>query len=501
MTDVKNLTPPPTGELPSAAPRIEAYGTDVIAESDRKGRPSDLFWPWCAANISVFAVSFGSFVLGFGLNLWQALVAAVVGTVAGFLLVGFVSVAGKRGSAPTLVLSRAAFGTRGNLLPGIVSYLLLVGWETVLVALSTLATATVFDRLGWSAGTLTKVVAFLVVAAIIVLFGILGFDAIMRLQRWLTIITIVITAIYIGLTVDKIDVAAATQAPAAGVSAFVGALVLVITGFGIGWVNSAADYSRYLPRRVSTAGVIGWPTFGASLPVGVLIVYGILLSASDPKLSKQIGVDPIGALTNILPTWFLVPFVVVAVLGLVAGAVLDIYSSGLTLLAIGLPTPRWVAAAIDGVLMILGAVYMVFVADSFLPIFQAFLITLGVPIAAWCGVFLGDLVVRRKDYEEPKLYDARLPGGYRLARWDSLLVMVVATGLGWGLVIDTLDATPALHWLGYLLGPFGLGGRGGAWAYAGLGILVAIVVGFLGYALLGRRTVRGQEEVPAQPAP
>ncbi len=496
MTDVQNLTPRQAGEVRPGAPRVEAYGTQVIAESDRKGKPHDLFWPWCAANISVFAVSFGSFVLGFGLNLWQALVAAVVGTVAGFLLVGFVSVAGKRGSAPTLVLSRAAFGIRGNLFPGVVSYLLLVGWETVLVALSTLATATVFSRLGWSSGTLTKVVAFLVVAAIIVAFGILGFDAIMRLQKWLTILTVVITAIYIGLTVNHIDMAAATKAPAAGASAFIGALVLVITGFGIGWVNSAADYSRYLPRRVSTAGVIGWPTFGASLPVGVLIIYGIFLSASDPTLSKQIGADPIGALTNILPTWFLVPFVVVAVAGLVAGAVLDIYSSGLTLLAIGLPTPRWVAAGIDGVLMVIGAIYIVFFAGSFLPIFQAFLITLGVPIAAWCGVFLGDLVVRRKDYEEMKLFDVHLPGSYRRVRWDSVLVMVVATALGWGLVIDTLNATPLLDWLGYLLGPFGLGGRDGGWAYAGLGILVALVVGFVGYLPLGRRVVRRQEAEP-----
>ena len=63
------------------------------------------------------------------------------------------------------------------------SYLLLVGWETVLVALSTLATATVFDRLGWTTGNGTKIVAFVVVAAIIVLAGILGFDPIMRIQN------------------------------------------------------------------------------------------------------------------------------------------------------------------------------------------------------------------------------------------------------------------------------------------------------------------------------
>ena len=125
-------------------------------------------------------MSYGAFVLGFGISLTQALVATVVGAVVSFFLVGLVSIAGKRGSAPTLVLSRAPFGRVGNGLPGLVSYLLLVGWETVLVSLATLATATVFDRLGWASGDSTKVVAFVVVAAVIVAAGVLGFDAIMK---------------------------------------------------------------------------------------------------------------------------------------------------------------------------------------------------------------------------------------------------------------------------------------------------------------------------------
>ena len=62
----------------------------------------------------------------------------------------------------------------------------------------------------------------------------------------------------------------------------------------------------------------------------------MLLCASDADLSAAIAADPIGALTTLLPTWFLVPFALVAVGGLVSGAILDIYSSGLTLLALGL---------------------------------------------------------------------------------------------------------------------------------------------------------------------
>ena len=61
------------------------------------------------------------------------------------------------------------------------------------------------------------------------------------------------------------------------------------------------------------------------------------------------------------------PFTIVAVLGLVGGAVLDIYSSGLALLTLGVKVPRPVAAAIDGVIMVIGSIYMVFIADDFIP--------------------------------------------------------------------------------------------------------------------------------------
>jgi hypothetical protein len=150
-----------------------------------------------------------------------------------------------------------------------------------------------------------------------------------------------------------------------------------------------------------------------------------------------------------------------------------------------------VAAAIDGVLMVLGTIYVVWIAENFLFPFQGFLITLGVLMAAWCGIFLADLMLRRRAYEEEKLFDAGMAGGYRSVRWDALAVLAVAAFLGWGLVTNTYAGW--LKWQGYLLGPFGLGGRDGNWAYAALGVLVALVVGFVGYLLVGRGAVRAQE--------
>ncbi len=481
----------PTRRAPEAPGGIEANGINVIDESERRGTPAGLFWPWCASNISVLAVSYGAFVLGFGIGLWQAIVASVVGAVLSFFLVGLVSIAGKRGSAPTLVLSRAPFGRWGNTLPGLVSYVLLVGWETVLVALSTLATATVFERLGWSHGNTTKIIAFVVVAAVIVLAGIMGFDLIMRLQKYLTIALIIVTVVYVALTWDHIHLDTLRAIPNGGTSAVIGAGVLVMTGFGVGWVNTGADYSRYLPRDSSTAGVVWWPTFGGSLPVVILVTYGILLAGSSQKLSDAIGSDPIGALTTILPTWFLLPFAIVAVLGLVSGAVMDIYSSGLTLLTLGLPAPRWVAAAIDGVLMVLGAIYIVWISGAdFIYVFEGFLITLGVPMAAWCGVFLADLLLRRRDYDEAALFDAR--GRYGAVGLPAVVSMVVAAVVGWGLVVAPFGSK-GLGWLGYFLEPFGLDGKTGTWAFANLGVPVALVIGFVGYLLLGAWHVRRQD--------
>ncbi len=191
-----------------------------------------------------------------------------------------------------------------------------------------------------------------------------------------------------------------------------------------------------------------------------------------------------------LPTWFLVPFVVVAVLGLVGGALMDIYSSGLALLAAGVRIPRPAAALLDGVLMVLGTIWVVFFSSgSFIVEFQGFLITLGVPVAAWAGIMLADLLQRRRDYAEAELYDPR--GRYGSVQPVPLALLVVGTVLGWGLVTNGL--ADWLTWQGYLLGPFGLGGREGSWAYANLGVLVALAVGFLGTLALRRSAVRAQE--------
>ena len=462
---------------------LELNGINFISESERKGNARSLFWPWAAANVSFLAISYGSFFLGFGISFWQATAAAIIGTVGSFLLVGISSLAGKRANAPTMTLSRAAFGVKGNKIPAFLSYLIFVGWETVLVSLATLASETVFTRVGNIDPDLSRILGFLLAGGLTIVGGVLGFKVIMKLQVYLTISTLILTFGYIALTIDSVDWSKVSSIPNGTTQGFIGALIFGITGIGLGWVGSAADYSRYLPRSTSGKSVVSWTVFGAAIVPITLVIYGSLLAASSSELSDLVASDPIGALTTLLPTWYLIPFALVAILGLIGGAILNLYSSGLTLVSIGIPVKRHTAAAIDGLIMTIGVIYLVWFASDFFVPFQGFLITLGVPVAVWSAIFVAD-VLMRKGYAEDELFD---PKG-RYGSWNLKSIGLVFFGaiIGWGFVTNSLAGW--LSWQGYLLGP--LGGREGSWAYANLGVLFALAIGFIGHILLSKNRIK-----------
>jgi purine-cytosine permease-like protein len=466
---------------------LEINGTNFISQNERSGSARSLFWPWAAANVSLLALSYGSFFLGFGISFWQATFAAIIGTIASFFLVGISSLAGKRASAPTMTISRAAFGVKGNMVPGLLSYLIFVGWETVLVSLATLATETVLTRVGDIEPNISRIIGFTIAAGLTIVGGVLGFRVIMRIQKVLTLLTITLTAGYIALTAHLVNWDSVSAIPSGNIQAFLGALIFAITGIGLGWVNCAADYSRYLPRTVSSRAVVGWTVFGASIVPITLVIYGSMLAGSSKDLADKIGMDPIGALTTLVPTWYLIPFAVVAILGLIGGAILDLYSSGLALISVGIPVKRHVAASIDAVIMGLGTIYIVWIAKDFFGPFQGFLITLGVPIAAWSAIFVADVFMRKRDFKEEDLFNPK--GIYGSWNLRSLSLVAVGAIVGWGFVTNTFASW--LSWQGYFMGL--IGGKDGAWAYSNVGVIFALLIGFFGHILLSRKVIARQE--------
>ena len=456
---------------------LELNSVNEIVEMEKHGRAKDLFWPWCGANVSILSISYGAFFLGFGINFWQATIAAILGSVLSFLLVGVSSLAGKRFNVPTMILSRATFGIKGNLLPGFLSYLVFVGWETVLVAIATLATGTIFERIGTLGRSASLSLGFLVAVSLTIAGGVLGYKVIMQMQRWITLITLVATALFMALTLNDINWEQISNVKAGSLANLIGAIIFGMTGLGLGWVNSAADYSRYLPRRERDRSVVGWTVFGASIAPIVMVIYGAALAGSSKELSKSVAADPIGALTNLLPTWFLFLFALIAILGLIGGAILDLYSSGLTLITLGFKIKRHYAASIDAVIMLIGVIYIVWISDNFLLPFQGFLITIGVPLAAWSAIFVADILFRETVIHR----DLYIPNGkYHGIKWRPISLLILASIVGFGFVTNTFASW--LSWQGYFMDL--IGGKNGQWAYSNIGVLFALIIGFVGNSLL-----------------
>lgn len=468
--------------------KIEQAGINFIAVNEFT-KAKLLFWPWLAANVSFLAISYGSFVLNFGVSFFSLTVATIIGTIFSFLVVGISSLAGKKSNAPTMTLSRATFGVNGNKVPGLFTYLLLVGWETVLVALATLACQTVFERAGHFDQNIAAVLGFLVSAGITIFSAVIGYQLILKVQKLLSVSTLILTLGFVILTWQKIDFSKVLNQEGESASGFIGVLIFTFAGIGLGWVNCAADYSRYISKTVSNKSVIGWTVFSASIVPIFMVIYGSLLALSDSNLKEQIGIDPIGALTSVLPSWYLIPFVVVAVLGLIGGAILDLYSSGITLVSLGAPIKRHQAALIDGIIMTIGTINLVWIADNFFLPFQGFLITLGVPIAAWSGIFVADILMRKKDYADRDLFDPS--GRYGSTNWKSISVLILATFIGFGFVANTFASW--LEWQGYFLDL--IGGKNGTWASANVGVIFALVLGFLGRFIFGRKEISRQESI------
>ncbi len=474
---------------------IETNGINPIPDAERQGKPVDMFWVWCFANIAILGIAYGGYLVTFyGLNVWQGFLAAVIGTVASFLLVGFVSLAGKVGGAPTFILSRASFGVRGNAIPTVVSYVSLVGWETILVALATLSVAAAADRLGLPSGKPTLAVAFVIIAAVTIGIGVLGQATIVKVATWFTYAFGVLTVVFMILEWSHIDFTKVSNLSSASFAQFIGGMSIVMAGLGIGWVNAAADYSRYLPRSAANGSVVGWTTFGASIGPIILITFGLLIAAGNEDLATSS--NPIGVLVRDVPTWFVVPYMLVGVGGLVAGAVLDIYSSGLNLLTLGVRIPRYQSVAIDGTIMIIGNIYILFFSPDFFGPFQGFLITLGVLLATWSAIFLVDLWMYRLrgGYQVDALYDPR--GRYGAWNVAGVVSFLLAAFVGLGLVTST---AAVFTWVGYLLELPGLGGKSGTIATSSIGLLIAFAVAGILYAILSSvlRTSRSAANAPA----
>ena len=394
-----------------SAGQLETRGIEPVPEAECNGHPLQLFWVWFAANISILGLPLGATLVAFrGLAIWQAIIVAIIGAAGSFAVVGIISIAGRRGRAPSLTLSRAIFGVRGNIGPTLVSLMSRLGWETVNTTTAAFVLLSLCSILfGSPVEAKSAPVLTLIFIAIFVLLTLsvsgLGHATLLVIQKWATYVFGALNILVGGFLCATIDWSAVFNATPAPVSAMIIGIGTMAAGTGIGWANAGADMSRYQHRSVKAVRLVASAAFGAGIPLVLLITLGGLLSVGNNDLAS--ATDPIVAIRDMLPTWMAVPYLITAFGGLLLSNNLSVYSAGLTTLTLGLKVKRVYAVVVDIVAIFAGSIYFMLIADSFYGPFITFISLLAVPITAWVGIFVVDLIHRH--YYSPQRPARRQP--------------------------------------------------------------------------------------------
>ncbi|APE24153.1 MULTISPECIES: cytosine permease [Streptomyces] len=461
---------------------LETRGLEPVPDAERTGRVRELFPTWVAANISVLLLTMGAGLIVFnGLNFWQVLAVAIAAPVLSYGIVGVISIAGKRGGAPGMALSRAVFGQRGNLFPGALIWVARWGWETINAVTGAYAVLTVLDLLfGVKSNTLLIVVTLLLFVTCTFLVSGLGINALRVCSKWSTYLFGAFSVLVLVYLVANTDWSAVFDKPAGSTAMMIAGIGTIAAG-GISWVPSGPDFTRYLPRTASSKAMVGSTVGGAGIVVLPMVLMGAVMAVSTPDLAS--AQDPVSFIGELLPMWISVPYLVIALLGMLLINSMSMYSAGFTAQTLGIKVSRAAAVSVNAVISLVFGFLLMVVATSFIGSFISFLTLLAVAFSAWIGVFGVDML-RRRSYDAAALIDTTRTSAYWYRggfAWQAMTAWAVALLVGLLFTkVDWFSGPLASSWIGE----------------NGLGWAATIVVAGVLYAVLPRTP----EKASAAPA-
>src|ERR1700755_3637842 len=170
-----------TGHRPSAAGdlSVETHGIAPIPEDQRYGSPARLFTVWFAPQVNMTGVFTGGLAIVLGLGFWLGLLAMVIGTVLGSLVVSYLSTWGPRTGTGQLPNSRMAFGG-GVVVPATLQWLASLAWDALVGLFGGEALAVLLGIPFW--------IAVLIVLGVQGVVGFFGYELIHRMQAVLTVV-------------------------------------------------------------------------------------------------------------------------------------------------------------------------------------------------------------------------------------------------------------------------------------------------------------------------
>jgi purine-cytosine permease-like protein len=395
-TDVQTDRIAGGAELPESDEvfHVETHGIDLIPLTERWASARDVGSMWAGASVQVEYFIYGAILMTFGFTFAQALSLIVIGNLSYFLL-GLSSLQGPQAGTTVFAINRASYGPNGSRGIAFFNWITQIGFEVEGILLIVGAALVLSIKAGFAPGSPAKVI--FVIAAIVVqgVLPFLGHATIVKVLRALTIPFVVIFVVLLGFAIPH----ATTTGVAHGADwqTYMEGLAFTIALSGLGWTECGNDYTRYCKPTTSKRSIVGWVFVATAVPEILVMTLGAAIGTFLKTVGTTSNAFLPFAHQSAIPAWFVVVFLVFAILQLFAINSLDLYSSGVTLQAMGVHVKRYVAVVIDCVIALGITMYAIF-NSSFSTYLKDFVDVVIVWIAPWFAIFMVDWVLRRFRY-------------------------------------------------------------------------------------------------------
>jgi NCS1 family nucleobase:cation symporter-1 len=443
---------------------LEMHGMAPIPVDERYGRLHRVFTVWFTPNLVpagffIGTLATSSFVgVGFSLGV----VAIVVGTVVGGLLVSVLGTFGPKSGAGQIPLARLSFG-KSVVLPGILQWMSTIAWDAINAIFGAEAVHILIHVPFW--------IGLLIVLAMQGVLGLFGYEMMHVFQKWMSI---VLGAMFVVVTVKVVSVGNFHAAATAHGSSLAGGFILMTTiaaSFVVSWGAYASDYSRYMKPETSRVSLFLLTLAGVSLSSIWLEILGlaaasVVVSSTSGGIQHLMGGGVLGGMA-LVAIW----------IGTVSVNAMNDYSGSLALQAAGARVRRPYVAVVVTALAF--GLTMWLDTGNLTTKFEEVLLFITYWVPPFAAIQMVHWWRQRGHVDAAKIMDFRslAPG------WEALTALLV----GFGAAVPFMDTT-------LFIGPASSG-----WLHGGdIAFFVGFVVGGGLYAVI--RAIESKSARDVSPA-
>jgi NCS1 family nucleobase:cation symporter-1 len=255
-----------------------------------------------------------------GLTLYQCILITICALTIGFVIFSLLGVIGQQAGVTTMVASRSAFGITGAILPALITFIELAGWDSVHMQLAgVMLNETSKELFGWG----NQHTFSIIVGIIIVVLVVYGSSALKVMEQYLVpaVLILVVMALYVAVGGHQFS-ELLHKSGKGNLTLAMGFDVMLISA--LTWVPMVADYTRFGKTRK----IVFWAALIGSIPVGFLM--NTIGQISAVSLGNP---NPLIEMLHQGPVFGTVAFIVI-IFATIATAALILYSSAISAVSV-----------------------------------------------------------------------------------------------------------------------------------------------------------------------